>query len=126
MESDNMNKTVGNNIRRIREDKKMSREDVYTKVNISKSAYLRIENGETSSWASNLTQISEILEVEPQELIKGEQSQIQVNSNCSGYASSFPSGNNIIVNIQSEKLIVVLEKRIEQLEKEVERLSKKK
>ena len=64
-----MNRTVGEKIRHMRKLKGFSQEEVAEKLSISQSAYARIENGESQSWASHIEQLSLIFEVKPKSFL---------------------------------------------------------
>jgi len=64
-----MNRTVGAKIRHLRKTRGYSQEEVAEKLNISQSAYARIENGESQSWASHIEQLSTIFEVKPKSFL---------------------------------------------------------
>lgn len=64
-----MNRTVGAKIRHLRKTRGYSQEEVAEKLSISQSAYARIENGESQSWASHIEQLSIIFEVKPKSFL---------------------------------------------------------
>lgn len=64
-----MNRTVGAKIRHLRKTRGYSQEEVAEKLNISQSAYARIENGESQSWASHIEQLGAIFEVKPKSFL---------------------------------------------------------
>ncbi len=64
-----MNRTVGAKIRHLRKTRGYSQEEVAEKLNISQSAYARIENGESQSWASHIEQLSTIFGVKPKSFL---------------------------------------------------------
>lgn len=65
-----MNFIVGNNLKMLRQAKKMSQEQAADSLKISQSAYARMERGESTSWATHFNKICEVFEVTPEELIK--------------------------------------------------------
>ena len=67
-----MNVTVGNKLKQLRKAKNMSQEEMADFLNISQSAYARMERGESTSWASHFTRICEVFEIAPQDLVKKE------------------------------------------------------
>ena len=67
-----MNKIIGNNLKILRKSKNMSQEQVADYLNISQSAYARMERGESTSWANHFKRICEIFEKAPEELVKKE------------------------------------------------------
>lgn len=67
-----MNRIVGNNLKTLRKAKNMSQEEVADHLNISQSAYARMERGESTSWAIHFNKICQIFEITPEELVKKE------------------------------------------------------
>lgn len=67
-----MNGIVGNNLKMLRKAKNMSQEQVADHLNISQSAYARMERGESTSWASHFKKICLLFEITPEELVKKE------------------------------------------------------
>lgn len=67
-----MNKIVGNNLKTLRKAKNMSQEEVADYLNISQSAYARMERGESTSWAIHFNRICQIFERSPEELVNKE------------------------------------------------------
>jgi transcriptional regulator with XRE-family HTH domain len=65
-----LNKTIGKKLFDLRKQKSWSQEQTADYLNISRSAYQRIETGEGFSWASNLEKICETFEIQPEELFK--------------------------------------------------------
>lgn len=58
-----MKETIGKRIRKIRESKDYSQQNVADALEITTSSYSKIERGETEASASKLVKIAEILEV---------------------------------------------------------------
>ncbi|MEZ0184127.1 helix-turn-helix transcriptional regulator [Flavobacterium oncorhynchi] len=65
-----MNKIIGNRLKKLRYSKSLSQEQVADYLNISQSAYARMERGESTSWAIHFNKICEIFEITPEELVK--------------------------------------------------------
>lgn len=59
---------IGNNIKNIRELKNLTQEFVAERLDISQSAYSRLESGETRVSKEKLLQIAEVLEVKPEDI----------------------------------------------------------
>jgi transcriptional regulator with XRE-family HTH domain len=57
-------KTIGNRIRKLRESKDYSQENMGMELGITAGAYAKIERGESDPSATRLIQIAEILEVD--------------------------------------------------------------
>ena len=64
------NSKIGYRIRKIRENKDYSQENMAAELNITGSAYAKIERGETDPSANRLIQIAQILEVDVTEFFK--------------------------------------------------------
>src|SRR5690606_22930900 len=105
-----MNTTIGKKLREMRKQKGWSQAQVADSLYLSQSTYARIENGESYSWANNLDQICKVFEITPEELVKNESSMVINNQQQGGN-----SGNAIIINQLSEKLIEQYEDRIKEL-----------
>lgn len=65
-----MEATIYENIRRIRIEKKISQEYMANQLSISQAYYSKIERGLKSITLKRFIRISEILDIEPQELLK--------------------------------------------------------
>lgn len=106
-----MNIVIGNKLKILRKNKKMSQENVAEYLCISQSAYARMESGESSSWASHLLKICRIFEITPDELLKIDVNQKVVTS----------KGNVVQV---SDKVVRQYEERIKELKKVIKDLKK--
>lgn len=91
------------------------------KMHISQSAYARIENGESHSWAAHIEKLSEILEVKPEDFLTDETNNLEQENTDQkgGMAFQFVGTINTINNL-SEKLIEQYEERIKELKDQVE------
>ncbi|KQT33044.1 hypothetical protein ASG22_17640 [Chryseobacterium sp. Leaf405] len=117
-----MNSTIGKRIRKYREEKGFSQEELAEKLHISRSTYQRIENGETNSWINHIENICTSLEVNMDDILKPEEGYTQINKENT---SNENSSNNMIQNQtnnynSSEKLIEQYEERIQELKDQVE------
>ncbi len=63
---------IGNKIKEIRKTRGLSQEEVAKSLNISQSAYARIETGESNSWAYHIQDICDLFEIKPEELFKSD------------------------------------------------------
>jgi len=70
---------IGENIKRVREAKKLSQKEVITSIDMGAAQYSRIESGKTDPSVSTLARIAQALGVEPHELLSSETIQ-EVNS----------------------------------------------
>lgn len=111
-----MNVFVGNKLKKLRKNKNFSQEEMADYLNISQSAYARMESGESHSWASHINDICRIFEIAPEELVKSES--VVINNNQQGGSSDNP----IVIDQLSEKLIEQYEERIKELKEVIENL----
>ena len=65
-----INKKIGQNIRRIREEKGMSQGDIYRKLDMDRAYVSRVESGLTNSTVETLAKIAWALGVGVEDLIK--------------------------------------------------------
>jgi DNA-binding XRE family transcriptional regulator len=65
----NMNVAIGKQIKALRKNKGVSQEEVAEYLNISQSAYSRIENGNSHSWACYVEKICSYFEIKPNHLM---------------------------------------------------------
>lgn len=103
----------------------MTQEEIADKLNISQSAFQRIENGETNSWATYIQKLSDILDVKPDELVSDENPNFSNYGHKEGEAFKY-FGTINTVNALFEKLIEQYEKRIEELTNRISELENKK
>lgn len=61
---------LGNNLKRIREAKKMSQGDVMRKMGCSRSYISNIENGKTNPTLETISKLAKVLDVSTTELLK--------------------------------------------------------
>lgn len=122
-----MNKTIGKRIRNFREAKGFSQEELAERLKISRSAYQRLENGETNSWINHIESICDTLEVTVDELLKTDDGNVQINTENSANESS---NNNMIQNQTNnynlpDKLIEQYETRIIEYKEEITALKER-
>lgn len=108
-----MNIVVGNKLKALRKNKKMSQEEVADYLRISQSAYARMESGESHSWANHILKICKIFEIAPDELLKVELHKDGI--------SSIDNANQL-----PDKIIEQYEERIKELKKVIKDLKKNK
>lgn len=75
---------INQKIRFLREKKKLRHEDMADRLEISTSAYSRLENGETKIDVERLKKIAEILEVPAEDLLNAEPMVFNVTNNSGG------------------------------------------
>jgi len=92
-----MNTIVAHKIKKLRNKKGLSQEQVADYLNVSQSTYARIESGESNSWASYIEPLTKLFEIQPEELLKQDNISICYNEGN--------STNAFILNQLSEQLI---------------------
>ena len=126
METD-LKKLVGQRLQLLRLERNLTQEQMSEKLNLSTSAYCKIEYGETDLTLTRLNKIAEVLNMSAIELftrIEGD----TYNNNQKDYGRVWITRDSSIVNVDSNddlrelvksnsRLIDVLLKRIEELEK---------
>ncbi|MFW0739096.1 helix-turn-helix transcriptional regulator [Flavobacterium sp. T12S277] len=111
-----MNNLVGNKLKILRKNKKMSQEEVADFLGISQSAYARMESGESSSWANYILKICEVFAIFPEELLKVEDLKPDADQKED---PSRETGTHL-----SDKVIEQYEERIKELRKIIKKLKK--
>jgi transcriptional regulator with XRE-family HTH domain len=110
-----MSKNIGEKIRQIRDLKGYSQEWVSNQIGISQRAYSKIERNEIKVDWEKITRISEVLEIDPLDLVAFDDNFIFNNCSQSGKFINSQATMNI-----PQKLIDQYESRILSLEKEIE------
>lgn len=108
-----MKKGIGSKIRQIRELKGYSQEYVAGKLGVSQRAYSKLETSETKLDWDKISQIADVFEIEPLDIVSFDDNLVFHNCNQSGKFGQF-------FNNFPEKLIEQYEKRIKGLEAEIE------
>lgn len=108
-----MNVVVGNKLKILRKNKKMSQEEVADCLHISQSAYARMESGESSSWANHILTICKIFGITPEDLLK-----VDLNNRGVSFIND--------ANQLSDQIIEQYEKRIKELKKVIKDLKEDK
>ena len=106
-----MNREVVEKIKRLRISKGLNHLDMADKLNITRSAYQRLESGETYSWAKYLDELMTILETTPNEFFAdiGKKTINQTNNSGSiGYVEILHQENKEVY----EKLIASKDEQI--------------
>lgn len=109
---------IGGNIKKFRELKGLTREEMADSLDLSVSAYGNIERNKTDLTISRVQQIAEILEVEMSQVLNFDASQIfniEHNDVIQGANSKVEHHN--YADEYREKYIQLLEKEVERLQK---------
>jgi len=102
-------------IKQIRELKNFTQEFVATQLGLTTRAYSKIESGETQLTINRLNEISEILGVEPMEVLGFDDKQVFNNCKQEGNQNTIGTTNFYF----PEKLMQQYEKTIQVLEDEI-------
>lgn len=120
-----MNAEIVDKIKKLRIAKGFSHNDMADRLNITRSAYQRLESGETYSWAKYLDEIMTTLETTPKEFFNdiGKKVIHQINND---HAIGYINENLYQENKEiTEQLIKAKDQLIAQLQSEIEYLRKK-
>ncbi len=102
-----MNNKVAEKLRSLRKQKGWSQIEVAELLNISTSAYSRMETGGSCSWASKLEDICKLYDIEAEEFFSAPKTIINNNQQGGvGYAET--------INQLSEKLMEQMEARLKE------------
>jgi transcriptional regulator with XRE-family HTH domain len=107
------------NIKRFREIKDLTREQMASDLNLSLSGYAKLERGEIEITVNRLFEIADILEVDVSQILNFDAKYIFNISNSQG-VQGFDKGGNYHFHTQDiyrEKYIAKLEEEIQNLKK---------
>ncbi|AZI14123.1 helix-turn-helix domain-containing protein [Avibacterium paragallinarum] len=96
---------INEKIRKLREAKDWSQEQMADRMHMSLNGYAKIERGETKLYLDKLEQIAQVLDIDFVELISSGEKNVflQINEN-SHLGSSFQGNNETSLMIEIEKL----------------------
>ena len=113
--------TFAKKLSELRKQKGLSQEQLAIDLNISQSSVSNYESGLTNPDTDILQKIAEYFKVPVAYFFSDEKILFYTNANNGGNIGNF---NNTTINILSEKLIELYEKRIKDLEEEILRLKR--
>jgi len=90
---------IGKQIKALRKNKGVSQEAVADYLNISQSAYSRIENGDSHSWACYIEKICIYFQVQPEYLVATITTEKQSKAN-----QTIKTGGGKVMTIMTRKL----------------------
>ena len=113
---------VGDNIKKFRELKNLTREQIASELNLSLSGYSKIERNEVDLTISRIFEIAKILKVEVSQILNFDAQQIFNVSNNQTVQSVGAKAENIYFHTDDyrEKYILMLEAEIDRLKKNIE------
>ena len=115
-----MNEEIVSKIKRLRISKGFSHSEMADKLHITRSAYQRLESGETYSWAKHLDELMDTFETSPKEFFSdiGKKVIHQHNHDSSiGYVETLHQENKEVY----EKLIQAKDEQIALLKEMLEK-----
>ncbi len=111
--------SVGNNIRRLRTRAKKSQQEIADLLGVERNTYANWENEQTDIKSEYIPKLSEIFNVEINELFENE-GKVKIINNSTNYDSS-SGGNSFVINISdketAEKIASLVEKLVKNLDK---------
>ena len=108
-------------IRKLRKEKGFSQPQMAEKLNIDQSAYARLEQGETNSWAKYLENLLHIFEITPEKFFEGMETNVVINN----HNECTYSGNSNVEHQHSpnqelyDKLMEQYEKRLQDKDEQI-------
>ncbi len=110
------------NIKRFREFKNLTRDEVAEKLEMSLSGYSKLERGDVELTITKLFKISEILQVDVSQILNFDASQVFNVTNNSVANVIAKDQHNHYQDEFKEKYIKLLETEVERLKNELEQL----
>lgn len=108
-------------LRQLRETKQLKQETLANLLNISQSNYAKIESGKLSIRLDVLEKLAKVLEIPPNELLKTENTTIQLNSNNNnGTNNSFTANDIDLLKSLYEKLLVAEQQNLKSKDELIE------
>jgi transcriptional regulator with XRE-family HTH domain len=97
--------SIGSKIRKLREDRQYSQDYVATKLNITQSAYSKIESDKVLADIDKLNQLAALYEVQISDLLDNQHTFIQSNNKvANGIVHHYDQGKEDIYKEQIEAL----------------------
>lgn len=91
-----MTNNVAEKIKKLRNSKGFSQEEMAEKMHNSQSAYARLQSGESHSWAAHIEKIGEIFEITPESFLTDEANNINNSDQTAGMIFQFVGTINTI------------------------------
>lgn len=122
--------SVNEKIRKLREAKEWSQEQMAEKMHMSLSGYSKIERGETKLYLDKLEQIAQVLDIDIVELMSSGEKTIFLQINENPHLSTSYQGNNetfLLIEIEKLKLSLAhSEQRLEEKEQLLQKIIEQK
>lgn len=92
-------------IRKLREEKRWSQEEMANRVGMSKNGYAKVERGESRPSLDRLEKITQVLGIEMTELFnEDKKSIVLINENSQNSANYYSSDQQLIAEVERLKL----------------------
>ncbi|WP_308003281.1 helix-turn-helix transcriptional regulator [uncultured Chryseobacterium sp.] len=105
-----MNNSVGFKIKKLREQKEMSQEDLAYQLEVSQSYLSKIENGSIEKLDFIFMQkVAEFFKVEPQYFLEGDTFINDIENNNGMLVNNFNNSNGIVNNVSEDLLKNVID-----------------
>lgn len=92
-------------IRKLREEKRWSQEEMANRVGMSKNGYAKVERGESRPSLDRLEKITQVLGIEMTELFnENKKSVVLINENSQNSANYYSSDQQLIAEVERLKL----------------------
>ncbi|OOF45954.1 helix-turn-helix domain-containing protein [Rodentibacter trehalosifermentans] len=117
--------SVNEKIRKLREAKDWSQEQMAEKLNMSLNGYAKIERGESKIYLDKLEQIAQVFDIDVVELMHSDGKSICFQINENSHLSTNYYGDNEALVIENEKLKLSLsynQQLLEQKDNEIQLL----
>jgi len=127
-----MQNQIVTKIRKLRKEYGYTQPQMAEKLNIDTSAYARLEQGETNTWAKYFEELLTIFQITPEKFFEGIETKVVINN----HNDCTYSGNQIVADNQNiehqyiddkniyDKLIEQYEQRIKDKEEQIALLKK--
>lgn len=116
---------INEKIRFLRDKKKLRHEDMADRLEISTSAYSRMENGETKISVERLKKIAEILEVPAEDLLNAEPVVFNVSNNSGGAYANYGHIGHLVPEEFVQRLMDRYDAKHEAHVKELQRMNER-
>ena len=124
-----MQDQITTRIKKLRRDKGFTQPQMAERLNIAQSAYARLEQGETNSWAKYFEDLLHIFEITPEKFFEGIETKVVINnhnectysgnSNIDCTYSENPHIEQPVVQELYEKLMEQYEKRLKDKDEQI-------
>jgi len=111
---------IGSKLKKIRENKRFSQQEIADILNISQRTYSNMESNKTKIGIAQLSKLSEILDFDLLELLQ--EQGLVLNQNNNEFKDN---SNGIVINNLSEKLIDQYENRLKEKDEHIQLLKEK-